>query len=224
MTLIAAEWYESGSFYTFVVGSLLTVAVGVLAAWAALRAANPRCRLFYAMTTDQRLLNDAEAVRNRLVVSYEGEDLHDPHLVQLQLVSDGSRDILDQQFADAEPFVLDVSATVVAVLDVESRPAALRRPRLDVDGTTLRMRPGHLSRKQEISVSLLVNGEPKLEVEHSLVNVDVRQGTPRGTGVRSGLAEVAWCVGAVVAFVGFLILLRGAGIVLDKLFTWLGFL
>lgn len=222
MASLSANWYESGNFWQFVLGAIITISVGGLAAWAAIRAANPKRRLYCFMPTNQPLLKNADSVGDGLVVSYGGEPLEAPHLVQLRLVSAGSRDITAQQFHDGDPFILDVQATVVAILSVETQPSTRPNPAFEVHGAVLKMRPTLLVKGQEVSISLLVNGEPKMKLQESLTDVDVSDRPQKRSAIKGPLAAVGWSVVAVAAVTVFLVLVRFANMAMNAILEWIG--
>ncbi|MFJ4768469.1 hypothetical protein ACIP88_05030 [Streptomyces uncialis] len=158
MTLIASsEWYASSTLWTTVTTSVVALSVGALAAWATLRSTNPKRRLSYHLRENVALL-DIETHAVRLSVSHGDTQLRSPRIVELVVKNSGRRDITSAQFHDGDPIVFDLQSRVVALISV-SAPSTTIAPEPVVDATKLLVGPSLLKSKQEVSYTMLVDGE-----------------------------------------------------------------
>lgn len=172
----AENWYASGTFWTIV--SVIVAVVGVaVTVWVTLRAAYPKRRLSYAMPVITPLLNAGQDVRHGLEVHRGGQILTDPHVLEVELVSQSRRDISNDNFNAGAPLRLDVGAPIIEILKTTSLPSDRGTPAVDIDGTTLRIGPGLIGKRQTISLSLLVDGpRPTLTCpQPPLIDVEVRK-------------------------------------------------
>lgn len=138
--LIAEKWYSSGTFWGAAgVGAVLLAAV--ITAWVTVRVTNPKRRLLYAMPIVTRLVNDSPHIRQGLEVRWNGEQLDDPHVIEVHLISHSRRDIGNEDFNGLEPLRLDVGAPIIELLGTESWPESTRAPKLAIDGSALSIGP-----------------------------------------------------------------------------------
>lgn len=172
MTNLAGEWYANGLLWT-VVGIGVTLAVGLLAAWATIVSANPKLTLGYRLKANTRLVSDPNGL---LSVRYNGRTISDPHIAEILIVNHGRKDIVGDMFHNGTQLSVDLGRHILALLDATSEPPSVAPPAATVAGRMLHIPPAHVMRKQRITYAVLVDGpasEP--QVTHSLVNVTVRQ-------------------------------------------------
>ena len=178
--LIATPWYESGSFWQFAITTLVAVAVGFLGAFATLRASNPKRRLAYRTVSNTSLFVASHSQTGALTVAHHGTTVQRPRVVELELKNAGRRDITAAQFHAGESIVYDLGADVVAVLEVASHPSGSVTPSVSISTGNRRqivIPPCLLTRKQSVSISLLVDGSarPVRCLGAPLVDVQVRE-------------------------------------------------
>lgn len=129
---MAAPWYESSSFWQFVITTLVAVAVGALGAFATMRASNPKRRLDYAALVNASLFAASHRQSSDLAVTYTGTPVGRPRIIELVLANAGRRDITAAQFHGGDPIKYDLGAEVVAVLEVSSSPPGTVAPNVAV--------------------------------------------------------------------------------------------
>jgi hypothetical protein len=172
--LMAANWYISSTFWaaTGTFSILLAALVTTYAAW---RLANPIRRLSYYMSAAPLLLDASSEMNGGLEVTYERRAVHDPHLLELKLVSRGRRDIARQDFGD-QPLVFKVGAEILAILP-SSTDTACHTVSVSFEGETLKIGPCLIGRHQSITFRLLADGpKPKLRSPAaSLRDVDLSE-------------------------------------------------
>lgn len=174
--LIANPWYESGSFWQFMITTMIAIAIGALGAYATLRASNPVRRLSYRPLIDTSLLTASTRQAAHLSVTYGGTVVQRPRLVELELRNTGQRDITASMFHGGDPIKIDLGAEVVAVLDVEVAPEGATPPRVTSSGTAVEVHPSLLARRQSVILSILVDGRRvTLSCRVPLVDVHIRQ-------------------------------------------------
>ncbi|GAA3500178.1 hypothetical protein GCM10019016_072830 [Streptomyces prasinosporus] len=156
------------------VGLVVTAGGAVLAAWAALKANNPKLRLGYRLHSSAELLADHGS--SGLSVTHNGTALTSPHVASVQIVNQGRRDIVSAMFHNGDPVEFDLGEPILALLGTESSPSSSHAPSATVSGSKLLVPPSHVRRKQRITYTVLLDGPVAgLGTRHSLVNVDVRE-------------------------------------------------
>ncbi|WP_217242281.1 hypothetical protein [Streptomyces sp. AC555_RSS877] len=197
----AGQWYETESLWAAAsVG--VAIAALVAGAWATLRAAYPKRCLTYDLVTLTPLISPSSLLRGGLSVSLNGAALTDPHVLKIRLLNSGVRDIPSDAFDNGVPIRIDLGARVISVLDSTSEPSHAVPPSLNVDGQCITIGPTLIAKKQQITVSALVDGpQPRLTIRAALIEVDVRRYRPELP--IPGFMPVALAVlGAIVALSG----------------------
>jgi hypothetical protein len=174
MALAVGDFYISASFWVSafgaVAGVLGTIAIVLVTIWIG----RPRRRLLYWMPVSTPLLNAGQDVRRKLEVRCGGKTLSDPRVLEIGLFNQGRLDIPTTAFNAHEPLLLDVGAPIIEVLSSATVPANRVEPAVHVDGTTLRIGPSLIPKRQTFTVSILVDGPALLRcVKPQLVDVDV---------------------------------------------------
>ncbi|MER6294919.1 hypothetical protein [Streptomyces althioticus] len=202
--LIAKAWYEDGSFWQFAITTLIAVTIGFLGAFATLRASNPVRRLTYRTLTNTSLFVASHSQTGALTVAHHGTRVQRPRVVELELRNTGRRDITAAQFHASQSILYDLGADVVAVLEVASLPTGTVAPNVrSVTSAPSRIEipPCLLARKQQVNVSLLVDGpkRPVTCLAAPLVDVQVREVPEPGTERILGLPKTALFAGVAGA-------------------------
>jgi len=153
------------------------IIVGMTGVWAAFRAANPRQELAFQVNASVPLLTGhIDRPRDLVEVRVDGRILRNAQLIELRLVNRGRRDIPTEAFDQKRPLCIDVGAPIVKILNAVHSPHGLRHPRLDVLDNVLTVGPDLFKRGQEITVSLLVDGQPRITVpEPPFIDIAVRK-------------------------------------------------
>lgn len=201
-TLRAAVWYTSGTFW-----SVAGVGIGALAivmgAVTTYRSDNPRRRLYIFASSTTHLRHVSGGQLTGLEIRNDGRVLNDPHLVTVEIISRGRCGIPPESFDG--PIELDFGAEIVTVLESISAatPEAVPAPVVTRTATALQVGPALLAREHKISYRILVDGDAHFVGKHSLVNVDVRLGSP--TQRTNKLAELTLAAGLAFAVAGFIV-------------------
>jgi hypothetical protein len=194
--LMAENWYTSSTFWT-ATGTFSVLLAALVTTYAAWRLANPIRRLSYYMSVAPLLLNATSEMNGGLEVTYERQPLHDPHLLELKLVSRGRRDIARGDFDD-QPLEFKVGAKIRAVLP--SSPGTAFQA-VSFDGETLKIGPCLIGRHQTITFRLLADGpKPKLRSPAaSLRDVDLSEIPNETSGHRlTGRVRLVASIAAVM--------------------------
>src|ERR1019366_7292766 len=198
---VAGGWYTSGTFWASA-GVVVAVLAAVAVVWVTLTAGFPRRRLYFGLRAAAPLLAAPAGIRGGLELRHRGAGLADPRVVTVELVSRGRKDIPSEAYDDRQPLVLDVGARIVEVLQVTSGPGILPVPRITPDGAALKIGPGLIGRRQEITINILTDGgQPSLACRSPLIDVQVRQrteGSPQQWPWWA-VAVAAWTVAVAVA-------------------------
>jgi hypothetical protein len=198
---IVVKWYASGTFWT-AAGVVVAVLVGVAGALVAYTVGFPRRRLLYGMPVAAAMLTAPSGVRGDLELHHRDTVLTAPHVLEIRLVSRGRKDIPSSAYDSGKPLRLDVGARIVEVLQTTSDPPSIPAPSVTVDGTSLMIGPGLISKRQKITFTVLTDGErPNLTCQSTLIDVQVRQQDSDDLQPASTFATVFATV-AVLAMIG----------------------
>lgn len=208
MNLLSTAWWEEGSVSQFVIPLIVGVLVGVLGAWATLRAAHPKRVLNWWVLSDKPLVS--HAVRSRrgdgLSIRFDRIPLDEPRIVTLALANQGRRDITAAMFHDGEALTFDLGGQVLAILDIEGTagvtppqvqhgPIVVLGERVDA-AKWLKVKPCLLRRGQEAVITLLVDGSGEVTCRAApLVDVQVMSRPPREIIANTPFGAVAMEVG-----------------------------
>jgi hypothetical protein len=174
VTLAASSPFET--IILPVLGVFVALAVGIAAAWATYVVGYPRQRLFYKLSLVAPLLTSPRGLPENLKLTYEGEALARPHIIEVTLISRGRRDIPRSAFDADEPIRLDVGVRILEMLRVVSEPETMTAPNIHFDETVLNVGPNLIGKRQKITFTLLADGaSPKLSWKSSLEGVVVRR-------------------------------------------------
>ncbi len=208
---IAGGWYTSGTFWAAaaVVVAVLAAVAGV---WVTLLVGFPRRRLYYGLRATAPLLTAPTGMEGALQLLYRGKPLADPHVLTVELVSRGRKDISNDAYNGSQPLQLDVGSRIVEILQITSEPETLDAPQVAARGTRLRIGPSLIGKRHQITISVLTDGgPPSLTCRSPLVDVQIRQRIDDRTTLTWALAVVAgmMAIAAVAAIVGTSV--RGLG-------------
>jgi len=166
----AEDWYAAGSFWVSVLVGVAGIVIGAVGAVAALRGQKqPKRRLVYGLPEVTPMLAAPDGVRADLELRHRGEVLKEPFLASVLLACQGNTDIASGDFDQQEPIQLDLGVDIIAILGTATRPEGLRAPTVRVDGTALMVGPSFFARQQTLLLTVLVDGEPALTMESSVV-------------------------------------------------------
>jgi hypothetical protein len=112
-----------------------------------------------------------------LQVSYEGAEVGDPHVMELEVAYRGHRDLRASSFEKDRPFRIDVGAPVVGL--IESRFRRDGELRVEASGRELRFGPGLVHRGESVRLVILLDGSGgRLSHKDRPADVCVRQRRP----------------------------------------------
>ncbi|WP_402464391.1 hypothetical protein [Isoptericola aurantiacus] len=156
-------------------------AVAILATILAARAwGSRRGRLVYRVDVS-RMVNAGTPAG--VSITHRGVLLAEPWLATISLTNTGPRDITSANFHDGLPARIDIGSRVVVALDEQGSG-----PELDEVGTEVVIAPFHLPRKQRISFTCLVDGQPDRPSMTPLVDTDIELAqASMADGFREGL-------------------------------------
>jgi hypothetical protein len=196
---VAGGWYTSGTFWAGA-GVVVAMLAAVAVVWVTLAVGFPRRRLYFGLRAAAPLLAAPAGMRGDLELRHHGTALANPRVVTVELVSRGRKDIPSEAYDDRQPLVLDVGGRIVEVLQVTSKPGILPSPQITPDGTSLKIGPSLIGRRQEITINVLTDGgEPSLTCHSSLIDVQVRRGTEGSSPLWPGWPGWPWWAALVVA-------------------------
>ncbi|MFE7796912.1 hypothetical protein [Nocardia sp. NPDC057440] len=149
----------------------------------------------------------ASAVHEKISVTYGDEPVGNPHLVEVNFVNSGSKDVRPSDFAHDAPLIIDVNASVVAIIKDGSTEGSVKS---SVSGNTIEIAPSLFRRNRQYTITAIVDGDPnsKFNVSKEIVadtNVSWSERTDdteggRGRGMRlSGIVATSAMTLALVA-------------------------
>jgi hypothetical protein len=196
---VAAGWYTSGTFWS---GAAVIVAIlsTVILAWITVWVAYPKHLLLFGMKTipPKKLQG---ATRSRM------DSLSHPQVLEIQIVSQGRRDIPSSAFDREIPVRLDIGAQIVECLGSESNDTSRAYClRFDPNGTWIDIGPCLIGRHQTFSLYMLVDGvHPRLTcTRRSLIDINVRdRGSERRARRWTQLMLVVWPIAVIVLLLFF---------------------
>ena len=130
--VLADQFYSSGTFWA-AAGTLAGIVVGVISIYVIWRRGNPIRSLRYGMSSAALLQGAREEIPGTLKVTWNGDVVQDPHVLELTLVSRGRRDIAGEDF-DNQSLQFKVGARILAVLRSYVQPGADDFPCIRVRG------------------------------------------------------------------------------------------
>lgn len=199
-TTLASAWYTNEVFVA-ALGVLATLGVGFLGAWAAKTANYPKLQLDYFISLNKELLSST-AANSSVSVTHGGVALSNPRLVVVRLDNVGRHDIVANMFHNSAPIELDLGKPILELLSVNSTPAGTHSPTAVATGSTIKVDPSHIRRKQKISFSVLLNEEPTSVIaRHHMINVDVEPTGPISKRKVVILVSVALLIAVGLTFI-----------------------
>jgi hypothetical protein len=169
---LADPWYSSGTFWA-AAGAVAVLVTGTIATFVAFRLANPVRRLECAMLAAPLLQQSAQEMPGTLQISWNGTELNNPHILEVNLTSRGRRDIASEDFD--QPLEFRVGAKILAVLRTASGPDSTTFRKVAFEDEILNVGPALIRRHQSIKITLLAVGhDPELSSAAAAVrDVDV---------------------------------------------------
>lgn len=170
---LAGVWYTSGTLYA-AAGAIAAVMGCLIAAFVAFKPTDPVRRLECAMSAAPLLQGSAQDMPGLLSITWEGAELKDPSILEVNLVNRGRRDIVSGDFE--QPLEFGVGVRIFAVLKSACGPNSTVFRAVAFDDDLLKIGPGLIPRRQTIKFTLLASGRaPKLSSSAAAVhNVDVK--------------------------------------------------
>lgn len=139
--------------------------------------------------------------------------LRQARVVRIRLTSRSVKDIPTAAFDDGAPLIVDLGTPVLAILGNE-RPVQLSRQSITDEGNQVKIAPRLIKKGQTITINVLVDEIPNIEVISPLIDVKVGQKTgswlsrlglrsadtdPENVSNTGELAGIAAVAGVVVA-------------------------
>jgi hypothetical protein len=153
-------------------------------------------------------------------------------ILKLEIRGRGRRDIPSDAFDDERPLSIDIGTQIVQVLDVESKPEALPRPRVSVEGTSINIGPDLINRRHNLTIYILTDGgATRLTCASPLIDTQIREwnrepaviliviGCIFATGMLFADA-IAFATNSGQAFVIFIVSLLGGNAYFGVLAIW----
>jgi hypothetical protein len=196
---VAGAWYISGTFWAGA-GVVVAVLAAVAGIWVTLSVGFPRRRLYYGLRAAAPLLTAPAGMRSDLQLLHRGTPLADPHVLTIELISRGRKDISNDAYNGGQPLQLDVGSRIIEILQTTSEPETLVTPQVATSETFLRIGPSLIGKRHQITINVLTDGgQPSLTCRSPLVDVQIRQRIEDRTTLTWALAVVAGTMAIAVA-------------------------
>jgi hypothetical protein len=228
MIRLAGEWWDSGSWWQFVITLAAGIAVGCLGAWATLRAGNPKRKINWWVESNTSLLSLSERPDEgqELTVHLGAYAIENPRVVELVIANVGTRDITAEMFHANEAMRFNFGeatvwgivarrtepeGTVLPSFGIEpilTRAASMphRGPGLSSAGSWLDLQPCLLKRGQSVTATVLISGEEQKVrcLSAGLIDVTVVSESPgrRTQAVMDAMSGVTFYLGPLALRVG----------------------
>jgi hypothetical protein len=174
--LAVAYWYDSGTFWT-AVGSIATfiallgTAIGLIFNY---RSAARRS-ISYGMLVSTPLISAPPDMKPGLSVRHRGKELADPRLLEIRLIARGHRDIPSSSFDQGRPLCLNLGIPIADLLQTKYEPELAPLPKVEADGTALKVGPSLIRKQQVITLTVLAEGpDARLSCENPLIDIPMR--------------------------------------------------
>jgi hypothetical protein len=163
-----------GATLGLIVG-LVGLLLAAVAAWAAIRAIPPKRRLSIGMTSTRLFTRDnASGAADRLTISHATFGvLADPTVVRLSIRNTGRAAISSALYDGNAPMKLQLGVKILELLEASNALTTQVGPAADIADETLSVGPGLIGQRELLTYELLVDGDPQLNIEESLIDVDV---------------------------------------------------
>jgi hypothetical protein len=204
--ILASQWYSSGTFWA-AAGTIAVLVTGAAATVVALWLANPVRRLECVMSSAPLLQGSAQEMSGSLQITWDGVELKDPHILEVNLISRGRRDISSEDFD--QPLEFRVGAKILAVLRTASGPKSSTFRAVAFEDDLLKVGPGLIRRHQSIKFTLLAVGrDPMLSSSAAaLRDVDVEVVSTDESHRRwSVKVKLAGCLAATAVTAGLILI------------------
>jgi hypothetical protein len=164
--IMADPWYASGTFWAGA-GTIAGVLVGIIAIYVAIVLANPVRRLECGMSAAPLLQGSAQDMPGLLRITWNGIDLEDPQILEVNLVNRGRRDIASEDFDQPLEFRVGVGVRVLAILRTASGPKSTAFRAVAFEDDLLKVGPGLIRQHQSIKFTLLASGQDPMPLSVS---------------------------------------------------------
>ena len=165
-----------------------------------------RHKLFYGLPADTSVLTTPHGISD-LELRRHGKVLAQPHVLEVQLISRGRKDIPSNAFDKGNPIRFDVGANIVELLEVTSEPKFIKSPKVTIVGTALNIGPNLIGKRQKIAVTLLADGKPSLTCQSPIKDVDVLEQKAGQPPPEASLGYDKGVIAGLVAAAGALLIL-----------------
>ncbi len=158
MVRVAAEWYESATFWTVSIGAATTLLGGIVGAWLTNVYAHPRRQFRYTFAKNSSLLI-ADTAQDPLTVRHGTTTLNKPRLIEMRFSYRGKKPLTQDSFHAGNPIVIDLKAEIISEVAAATGPHTVTRPPYSTDGTKFKIEPALWVPNQWMNITLLVDGE-----------------------------------------------------------------
>ncbi|POH75165.1 hypothetical protein CVS27_00705 [Arthrobacter glacialis] len=135
---------------------------------------NRRRKLLFAWDAVQLIAGTSRA-KGALEVSYGGTPVVDPYILQITLKNIGSADISSSHFDAMRNLEIVLPNGYLTVVDINSVDV---EPDIDQIANRIRIKPVLLRRGARVSLDVLVDGNPEVQLDSPLQNTDIARIDP----------------------------------------------
>ena len=160
-----------------VIAAVVGLPLAALATWATIRTIPPKRRLGIEMTPTRLFTRDkASGAADRLSISHATFGvLADPTVVRLSIRNTGRAAISSALYDRDTPIKLHPGVKILELLEASNALTTQVGPPAEIADEILSVGPGLIGQQEWLTYELLVDGDPHLTIEHSLIDVEVEE-------------------------------------------------
>lgn len=136
-------------------------------------------RFLYGVSLSARMLN-LPMSRSNLHILWRNKEIDDPYILEISFVYKGGVDVSSSDFDRGRPIIVNVNIPIIDLLEVIVHNEGMPKPQVKAAGTTLKVGPDLLRKRQSLTFVLLVDGPcDHLECENPVANVVAKESRHR---------------------------------------------
>lgn len=169
------------------------------------RKRHPKREFAYSVQAAPLVSSGAKGLEG-LTVSYQGEQIDRPYLVNLEISSRGRADISSSSFDAGKPVRIDLQVPILAEIDQRATLQTVDARLELVDESLIELAPSLLPKGMTLRASYICEGKPSPKYKIPLPDITIREGQANTFLGYFASDQPHWAAtGALVSVVSFLV-------------------